>query len=609
MIKIRDLAFEYFDRDEEGNLTEMIQAIRGIPFDAKKGDFIAVAGKNGSGKSTFAKILNRLLVPVEGTVLIGGRDAMDEENAMEIRKMVGMVFQSPDDQLIGSVVAEDVAFGAENIGVPQHRLWERVLNAIAQAGLAVYEPKASREEKKQSLLQTANRRINELSGGEKQKTAIAGVLAMQPDCIVLDEATSMLDPTSRWEILHLMKRLNEEAKITIILITHKMEELLLADTIYILHKGKLALKGRKEGIFAQRDKLEQLGLECPEIVQIKEWLYEKKLLRDQFVFSVNDLVARLKKEHPYAFLKDVTMTKGTLEKPKVNPVNAILINNLSFSYGKREILHDVNLSVGKGEYVAIVGATGAGKSTLIQHIPGLLKAKKEMVYVDGMDVADRATDIRKLRTKIGYVFQYPEQQLFAKNVYEDVVFGPRNVGVSEVEAEKRAYEAISLVGLPEEIYDIPIQKLSGGQKRRVALAGVLAMKPEYLILDEPLAGLDPESKRNMLEIIDKLHKEAGITILMVSHDIESVATYAERVIVMDKGTVKYDGKPEQVFYELAMGSFAMGESEQTKFEDSMPTVPAIMELLVKLRCAGLPVECRTIKLEQGIKEIEKALKI
>lgn len=621
MIKIRDLEFEYFDRDEEGNLTDMISAIRGIHFDVKKGEFIAVAGKNGSGKSTFAKILNRLLVAAEGTVLIGGMDAMQEENTLAIRKLVGMVFQNPDDQLFGSVVAEDVAFGAENIGVPEQELWNRVLTAIEQAGLCMYQiGEKEKNAEKSKAKDFAKRRINALSGGEKQKVAIAGVLAMRPSCIVLDESTSMLDPRSRFEILSCMKQLNETLGIAIVMITHRMDELLLADTIYVMHQGRMVIKGRKEGIFSNPDKLISYGLSCPDIVTIKNALLERGVIRDAYLYSIEDLVLRMKKEHPYAFELGITMQKPVKTKEQVDPVNAILVNDLSFSYGKNEVLKHVNLSVAKGEYVALIGETGSGKSTLLQHIPCLIKPKVGTVYVDGVDVADKTTDIQKLRCKIGYVFQYPEQQLFAKNVYEDVVFGPRNVGVSEIEAEKRAYEAIALVGLSDEIYDMPLWKLSGGQKRRVALAGVLAMKPEYLILDEPLAGLDPEGKENMLAIIDALHKEAGMTIIMVTHDIDSIAGHAERVVRLSEGTVLDSGKPEQVFYRMAYGALMQGEdtSDDTErnyvksdgMESSMfgsLAVPVIMKLLVRLRKEGLPVDCMTVDINTGVENILRCL--
>jgi energy-coupling factor transport system ATP-binding protein len=252
--------------------------------------------------------------------------------------------------------------------------------------------------------------------------------------------------------------------------------------------------------------------------------------------------------------------------------------------------------VAKGEYVAIVGHTGAGKSTLLQLMTGLIKADSGNVYVDGLDVADCGKDLRRLRCKTGYVFQYPEHQLFAENVYEDVVFGPRNLGVSEVEAEKRAYEAISMVGLSDEVYDMPPSKLSGGQKRRAALAGVLAMQPEYLILDEPVAGLDPDGRQEMLDIINRLHREKGVTIIMVSHDVESVAAYADRVIVMESGEISYNGKPEQSFYHMWQQGKCIEE------------LPVIMQVLIKLRKAGLPVDCLTTDYNKGANSIIELLK-
>ena len=618
MIKVENLEFEYFERDEEENLTNMVNAIRGINFNAQKGDFIAIAGKNGSGKSTFAKVLNALLIPIEGTVIIGGVDEIndDAKKINEIRKNVGMVFQNPDNQIVGSIVSEDVAFGAENIGVPEDKLWNRVKDAVRDAGLGIGY---------------LDKKINELSGGEKQKVAIAGVLAMKPRCIVLDEATSMLDPSSRYEILSVLKQLNEKENITIIMITHIMEELLWADYIYIMNKGRIVMKGRKEAIFSDEKELQKIGLDIPSIIDIKNRLNEKGIIHNPNLYSILDIVNQIKKEYHYKFQKGLTFARHEVKPRKINVSNAIVFQKASFSYGKKEVLKNVSFSIGKGEYVSIIGETGSGKSTMLQLIPGLLKCNEEAVFVDGSDVMSKYTDLNSLRLKIGFVFQYPEQQLFAKNVYEDVVFGPRNVGISEVEAEKRAYESIKLVGLSEDVYDLPLSKLSGGQKRRVALAGVLAMKPEYLILDEPLAGLDPEGKNQMEQIIDILHKDAGITIICVNHDLESVAKYSDRVIALDDGKIVAQGSPAEVFYEIYFNSRngakrdmekyvddgAKRDTEKyvddgakrdtEKYADDGARYPRIMELLFSLREEGLDCNCIEDDIEKGITNIEKAL--
>ena len=278
MIKIRDLTFEYFDRDDEGNLTEMVNAIRGINFDAGEGEFIVVAGVNGSGKSTFAKILNRLLLPIEGTVLIGGLDAMQEENIIPIRKMVGMVFQNPDDQLIGSVVEEDVAFGAENISVPHKELVKRVEDALAQVGLA------------------ASMRIEELSGGGKQKVAIAGVLAMEPEILILDEPTAGLDPKGRDEILGVIKKLNEEKETTIILVSHSMDDVAeYVDRIIVINDGDIMYDDTPVNIFQMVDELEAIDLAAPQITYILRDLNRMGLNVGTGIIRIDDAVQTIKK--------------------------------------------------------------------------------------------------------------------------------------------------------------------------------------------------------------------------------------------------------------------------------------------------------------------------
>lgn len=597
MIKIRDLTFEYFDRDDDGHLTEMINAIRGINFDAQKGDFIAVAGKNGSGKSTFARILNRLVVPIEGTVLISGLDAMDEDNITEIRKNVGMVFQNPDDQLIGSIVVEDVVFGAENIGVSQIKLWERVISAVEMAGLVVYSnaDKPDSEKTASDMKNILYKRINDLSGGEKQKVALAGVLAMKPECIVLDEATSMLDPHSRKEILDAIKRLNKKLGITVIMITHLMEELSYADMVYIMHDGTIAMKGRPKDIYAREKELLDLGLDIPACAWLGKKLFEAGITAASDLYEINDMAQSIKSRFPNKFFLNTKMPEERHSHRDINPVQAVLADNISFSYGDKKIFENVSFSISKGEYVAIVGGTGVGKTTLLQQIPGLLKPQRGHIYVDGVDLWDKYTDLRKIRCKVGYVFQYPEQQLFAKNVYEDVVFGPRNIGISEVEAEKRAYESIRLVGLPDDVYDLPLDKLSGGQRRRVALAGILAMQPEYLILDEPVAGLDPEGRGQMLEIINALNKEAKITIIAVSHDVESIARYADRVIVLEDKTAEEFNDGKEAFYHMYMKYGAL------------EYLPVGMQLLVVLRSMGLETDCFEADIEGAVNAIQAAL--
>ncbi len=598
MIKIRDLTFEYFDRDDAGHLTEMINAIRGINFDAEKGDFIAIAGKNGSGKSTFARILNRLVVPLEGTVLISGLDAMNEDNVIEIRKKVGMVFQNPDDQLIGSIVAEDIAFGAENIGVSPIKLWDQVISAVEMAGLVVYDENNKPNSKKAAadMKKMLYKRINDLSGGEKQKVALAGVLAMKPKCIVLDEATSMLDPHSRKEILDTIKQLNKKLGITVIMITHLMEELSYADMVYIMHNGRVAMKGRPKDIYAREKELLALGLDIPACAKLGKMLFEEGITAASDLYEINDMAQSIKSRFPNRFFLNTKMPEERKSHKEINPMQAVLADKISFSYGDKKIFEDVSFSVSKGEYVAIIGKTGVGKTTLLQHIPGLLKPRKGQIYVDGVDLWDKYTDVRKIRCKVGYVFQYPEQQLFAKNVYEDVVFGPRNIGISEVEAEKRAYESIRLVGLPDDVYDLPLDKLSGGQRRRVALAGILAMEPEYLILDEPVAGLDPEGRRQLLEIINAINKEAGITIIAVSHDVESIAEYADRVIVLEDKSAEEFNDVSESFYHMYM-----------KYGD-LEYLPVGMQLLVVLRSMGLETDCFETDAKGAVKAIRAALK-
>ncbi|MBQ4564273.1 MAG: energy-coupling factor transporter ATPase [Lachnospiraceae bacterium] len=279
---------------------------------------------------------------------------------------------------------------------------------------------------------------------------------------------------------------------------------------------------------------------------------------------------------------------------------AIKLEHVSYVYNEgtpmeKVALNDVSLEIGKGEFIGLVGHTGSGKSTLIQHLDGLIRATSGTVYYDGENIYDEHYPMRQLRGKVGLVFQYPEHQLFEADVFTDVCFGPKNLNLPKEEIEARAREALEAVGLDESYYDNSPFELSGGQKRRVAIAGVLAMKPEVLVLDEPTAGLDPKGREEILDELKKLHEEQGITIVLVSHSMEDVARYAKRVLVMDHGKVMFDGTPHEVF------------SHRKELEAIGLGVPQVTKVMEKLMAAGVPVKTGAITVEEAKAAIREVL--
>ena len=278
----------------------------------------------------------------------------------------------------------------------------------------------------------------------------------------------------------------------------------------------------------------------------------------------------------------------------------LIADNISYVYSpgtayEKKALDDVSLTINKGEFIGIIGHTGSGKSTLIQHFNGLEKATGGTIYFNGQDIYDKDFNMKSLRSKVGLVFQYPEHQLFETTVLEDVKFGPKNLGLSKLEVDLRAFEAIKQVGLPEKCYDDSPFELSGGQKRRVAIAGVLAMKPEILILDEPTAGLDPRGRDEILDQIAKLHKE-GLTVILVSHSMEDVAKYADRIIAMNDGKVAFDGTPKEVFRHYR---------ELERMGLSAPQITYVMQGMKGL---GLDVDIDVSTVEEAKEEILRAFK-
>ncbi|SET04320.1 energy-coupling factor transport system ATP-binding protein [Pseudobutyrivibrio sp. C4] len=584
IIRSKELVHEYIRRDEEGNVESIQLALDHVNLNVEPGQFISILGHNGSGKSTFAKHINALLTPSEGTIWVDEMNTSDDEYTFAVRQTAGMVFQNPDNQIIASVVEEDVAFGPENIGVPTEQIVERVDKSLKMVGMTKYKAHSP----------------NKLSGGQKQRVAIAGVMAMEPKCIILDEPTAMLDPDGRADVLRAVHTLNREKGITVILITHYMEEVVDSDYVYVMEKGKVFMEGKPREIFKDVELLKEHSLDVPQVTLLAHELRKAGLNLPECVLTRKELVDALTELGMKKAAAGQTTEKAAAEAD-ADKKNVLILDHVSYKYSPNtayevKALDDVNLSIKEGEFIGIIGHTGSGKSTLVQHLNGLEKATEGTIYYNGQDIYDKDFDIRDLRTQVGMVFQYPEHQLFETTVFKDVQYGPKNQGLDEKEQIKRAYEALGLVKLPEELYLASPFELSGGQKRRAAIAGVIAMKPAVLILDEPTAGLDPKGRDDILGLISDMHEKRKDTVILVSHSMEDVANYVDRIIVMDAGRPAFDGTPKEVFAHY---------KELEKMGLAAPQVTYVMNDLKEM---GYDVDASATTVSEATESILKACK-
>lgn len=590
MIECRGVSFSY-----DG----AVPALDGVDLNIEDGEFFCILGGNGSGKSTFAKHLNALLQPDAGTVRINGMDASDPELVYDIRSTAGMVFQNPDDQLVATLVEDDVAFGPENLGVPSAQIAQRVREALKGVGLVGFE----------------RHETHALSGGQKQRVALAGVLAMEPRVLILDEASSMLDPRGRKGLMKACRALHDRG-MTIVMITHFMEEAAEADCVAVFRAGRVAMLGTPEEILTRADELAQLNLDMPESCRLGMALRTKGVPVHAQVREV-DMVAEIAQAYAersgadtagQSSASQLEIADGTVpvdnEDNASEPVIELFHVSYSYSLSSRErhrwhkrsatadksnkqalwgndpsspwALRDVSLTVRRGEFLGLAGHTGSGKSTLVQHLNGLIRPQEGSVRALGLDLSNKK-DAAAVKAKVGVVFQYPERQLFAETVAQDVAFGPHNLGLPQDEVDRRVESSLSRVGLDlSTVGDKSPFELSGGQQRRVAFAGVLAMEPEVLVLDEPMAGLDPAARRDFLELIGRLHDE-GLTVVMVSHSMDDLANCCDRIVVMNEGAVFAEGTPTQVFAHAdELKSIGLG-------------VPAAQRMALALAKAGVPL--------------------
>lgn len=526
LITTENVTFRY---TTEGGKTE--NALEEVSLAFYPGEFVAILGANGSGKTTLARHLNALLIPASGKVLVRGLDTRERFHLKRIRQTVGMVFQHPEDQIVATTVEEDIAFGPENLGLPTAEIRRRVDEAIVAVGLEAHRQRSP----------------HLLSAGQMQRLALAGVLAMRPDVVIFDEATTMLDPAGRRMAMELMQDLRADG-VAVLFVTHDMEEAALADRVIVLNRGKVVFEGKPAEMF-RHPQLDEWGLTLPPALalsrQLRKFFPElpESLTTAELLLNLPANNFMIEKTHEQEKLFSTPSSNIQIE---VEHLEHIYLDGTPLAH---TALVDVNLQVKKGASHAFIGVTGSGKSTVLQHLNGILRPQRGKVRVANFDLSDPLTETRSVTRVAGLVMQNPEMQFFEQYVGDEIAFGPRQMGVKENLAERVRW-AMEMVGLDFESFkDRLVFTLSGGEKRKVALASVLANRPEILLLDEPTAGLDPVSHQQILEKLRCLSEEEGLTLVVSSHRMEDVAALSQEITAFRKGRDVLHGAAAEVFKE------------------------------------------------------------
>lgn len=557
------------------NTPRPVTALDGVTLDIYPGEYTVILGHNGSGKSTLARHLNGLLAPSQGEVWVKEWKTTDLSNLLAIRSTVGMVFQNPDNQIVATVVEEDVAFGPENLALTHNEIVRRVDWALERVEMSEHRLRAP----------------HMLSGGQKQRVCVAGILAMKPEVLVLDEATAMLDPLGRKEVLATVARMNRDEGTTVVAITHFMEEAIHADRVVVMAEGRIALEGTPRELFRQSERLRTLQLDVPQVTRLAQALHSRWPGFPADALTVEEVVEGVQKEKIVNGEWGMVNGKVAAARPGEELIRA---EGLSHRYMvdtplEVQAISHIDLAVHRGEIVGVIGHTGSGKSTAIQHCNGLLWAHGGAMRVFGQDMRSPDVDVKAIRRRVGLVFQQPEAQLFERYVGDDVAFGPRQLKLSREEVRARVRRAMEAVELGfEEFKDRMTFTLSGGEKRRAALAGVLALEPEVLVLDEPTAGLDPVGRAHLLRRILALH-DSGTTLVLISHNMEELAQVCDWLYVIADGRTVMDGPPGAIFAQAeTLRELHLG-------------VPPVTDVINRLREAGaIPPGGTIFTVEQAV---------
>ncbi len=578
LIKVENIYYSHPVRSGEP-----VPALCGIDLQIEEGEYVAIIGANGSGKTTLARHFNALLRPERGDVWINGMNTREDRHHPQIRALVGMVFQSPEDQLVATILEEDVAFGPENLNLPAVEIRQRVEEALHLTGMWEHR----------------ERPPHLLSAGQMQRAALAGVLAMRPRCVIFDETTAMLDPGGRRMVKELIQRLHREG-LTVIVITHFMQEAANADRVVVLENGRVALDGTPAQVFSPSSGLTGLGLDMPQPMLMAIKLHTILPEVPEFPLHLIDLLNALPE-----YRQDLRPVALPIEgQAQVEPSSGealLQVLDLEHVYLKgtpleHPALRGVSLRAMGGCVHGLIGGTGSGKSTLLQHLNGLLLPQVGRVRVGQFDLNDAQTDLKAVRRFAGLVFQTPDYQLFEQYVGDEIAYGPRLRGEENLRETVRW--AMEIVGLDFDGFkDRLTFTLSGGERRKVALASILAMRPLVLLLDEPSAGLDPVSRRAVIKNLRKLQAE-GMTLVLSSHHMEDVAELADRLTVLDHGVDVMQGSSQEIFNSV----------EQLESYGLEP--PLVAKVAATMRSKGWPLPATTMRvgsLLRGIRRITEGV--
>ncbi len=494
---VDDLSFRY--RDRQG------AAIDNISFEAKPGEILLIAGASGCGKTTLVRCINGLIPrsykgDVSGKILVFGEEVKDWKLS-QISQKIGTVLQDPERQILGTKVVNEVAFGLENLGMPREEIYQRVDEALNFL----------------KITHLRNRETFNLSGGEKQKVALAGVLAMRPSILLLDEPLASLDPASAQDTLDAVRTLADQG-LSVLMVEHRVEDVLRIhpERVMFMSEGQVRYLGDVAGL--------------SKVVNYRE-----------VKLPAQDIIDRAKHDPAPLVLSPLP---GAGKGPDGEAL--VKFKDVAFGYdSEREVLHGINLEINRGDVIAVLGPNGAGKTTFVKHAIGLLKPKSGSVLVNGRDT--REASVAEIASMLGYVFQSPSHMLFAPTVREELAFGPTNMKHPKDQIEQEVKEALKIVNLSEKENDPPLA-LSFGQQKRVSIAAILAMQSKILVMDEPTAGQDYQNYMNFMDSILKMPVFEAI--IFITHDVDLAVIYANRVLMVNDGQLVADGQPQDVLRDF-----------------------------------------------------------